>query len=310
MKNIQALFLLFAVFFISAVSISAQETEAAASSNLTGISLPAGAQRVLPNAVPAEITDALDKIVAEGGGKFRKGESEVLIWAGGNYSKAAAQTTVNRLTDSLKVAGWNYSNEGEESGLTVFGVTKTGANPRAIVGFHGATDDALIFTWMEILPNTVGENISQTIEEPAQKTNNKSNGSIVGSWDNGRVSMVTRQNTITGATSPGSSSRFEYNFTADGGFSFTGLMQTVNYSCTDTLYNEKNGRYVLEGSTLTMIPAKNFWRKTNSCSASGNSEKNYTLEKEVYQFSTRTDEYGKELICLANDKGESCYRRK
>lgn len=310
MKNIPALFLLLLLSFIFITPVSAQEMETAGSSNLTGVSLPVGAQRILPTSVPAEITDALDKIIAEGGGKFRKGGTEVLLWAGANYSKATAQTTVNRLTDTLKVAGWTYSVEGEEGGLTVFSVSKTGASPRAIVGFYGATVDALIFTWMEILPNSVGANNSQTVEEPNTKTTNRSNGGIIGSWDNGRVSMVTRQNTITGATSPGSSSRFEYQFTADGRFSFTGLMQTVNYSCTDTLYNEKNGTYTLNGSTLTLIPAKNFWRKTNSCSASGNSERNYTLEKEVYQFSTKTDEYGKELICLTNDKGESCYRRK
>jgi hypothetical protein len=33
------------------------------------------------------------------------------------------------------------------------------------------------------------------------------------------------------------------------------------------------------------------------------------LEQETYSFRTKQDEYGKTLICLANEKGESCYRR-
>lgn len=50
-KNISALFVLFSAIFIFGSAARAQETEAAASSGLTGVSLPAGAQRVLPNSV-------------------------------------------------------------------------------------------------------------------------------------------------------------------------------------------------------------------------------------------------------------------
>jgi hypothetical protein len=35
-----------------------------------------------------------------------------------------AQTTVNRLTDTLKVAGWRYAVAGVEGGSTVFSLIK------------------------------------------------------------------------------------------------------------------------------------------------------------------------------------------
>ena len=298
------------------LTVSAQETEAVVSSNLTGVSLPAGAQRVLPDAVPAEITDALDKIVAEGGGKFSKGETEVLIWAGGNYSKANAKTTINRLTDTLKVGGWNYSDESEQSGMTIFSLSKTGANPRAIIGFHGATDEALIFTWMEILP--ANENAAKTqkqekisnvqIQNPP-RSNSANSDDIVGIWTNGNVSTLSEQNLATGVISSRGGSTFKYVFNANGTFEFVGLMNSTMYGCTTSLFNDKRGKYKISGSQLTLMPSKNFWRNQYSCSPASNKEQNYKLDQETYSFRTKTDEYGKTLVCLDSGKGEACYQK-
>lgn len=303
--------LLAITFVISLFSITAQaanELEPAVSSNLTAVSLPANAHHILPRSIPAEVTQTLEKIVAAGNGKVRQGETEVLVWAGANYKKANASTIIYRLTDTLKVAGWKYEVGGQENGVTVFSLLREAGNRQVLIGFYGATDDALVFAWTQLLPGTVAA--SQNGQRPSSN-NGVSNGiprELIGRWDNGSVSTIIRQNTITGATTPGRSSRFEYTFSADGTFAFTGLMQTTNYSCTDTLYNEKAGRVRFNGSTLTLIPSKNFWRKTNSCASSQNSERNYTLTEETYQWRLKTDEYGKRLICLANDKGESCYR--
>ena len=292
------------------LSAGAQETVSAANSSLAAIVLPSNTQRVSPENVPAEITRTLDKVIAAGGGKLQKGETEVLVWTGGNYKKSNASLTINRLTETLRSDGWKYSPETSEGGLTVFTAVKEGANRRSLVGFYGATDAALVLAWMEVFSDGGSAENSPKADETIPKPNGKSDGSIVGNWDNGRVSTVTRQNTITGATTPGSGTRFEYDFAADGRFSFTGLMQTTNYSCTDTLFNEKAGRYELNGATLKLIPSKNFWRKTNSCNPNGNSERNYTLTEETYQVSFKTDEYGKELICLNDGKSDNCYRRK
>src|SRR5689334_14070144 len=97
-KFLSTLFILFSSIFIFNQAAHAQETEAVTSSNLTGVALPAGANRVLPGSVPAEITQTFDKIVAAGNGKVRQGDSEVLVWGGSDYKKANAAGIINRLT--------------------------------------------------------------------------------------------------------------------------------------------------------------------------------------------------------------------
>ena len=314
MKNKTAIILLLSLFFIAALTASAQEMSAVSSSSLTGISLPAGAQKIAPHNVPPEITETLDKIIAEGGGKFRQGETEVLVWAGAKYSKASAGATVDRLTAALKNAGWDYTIAGSEDGVEVFGATKKSANPRMLLGFHGATDDALVFTWMEVLPSENGgaandqtENISGGRAENSPKTGNS--GSIVGTWTNGNVSTLSEQNLSTGAISSRGGSTFKYVFNANGTFEFVGLMNSTMYGCTTSLFNDKRGRYEISGSQLTLIPSKNFWRNQNSCSPASTKEQNYKLDAETYSFRTRTDEYGKTLVCLDSGKGEACYRK-
>lgn len=132
---------------------------------------------------------------------------------------------------------------------------------------------------------------------------------LVGTWATGGMSMIGDRNTVTGAVTPSNGNTQKYVFGADGRFTFVGYLQSTQYGCTTALFNDKQGRYTLEGSTLTLTPSKNFWRQTFSCSPASNKERNYTLERETYDVSTKTDEYGKLYICLANEKGESCYRK-
>lgn len=133
---------------------------------------------------------------------------------------------------------------------------------------------------------------------------------LSGEWTNGRVSMLQEYDPVKGTTTPGNSTYFSYKFTGDGKFSFIGLAKTTNYGCSQTLFNDKSGKYVIDGSTITLIPSKNFWRNSFSCYPKNNSEKNYTLTKETYELSFKTNEYNQELVCLTNNKGESCYRKK
>ena len=132
---------------------------------------------------------------------------------------------------------------------------------------------------------------------------------LVGTWATGGMSMIGDRNTVTGSVTPSNGNTQKYVFGADGRFTFVGYLQSTQYGCTTALFNDKQGRYTLEGSTLTLTPSKNFWRQTFSCSPASNKERNYTLERETYDVSTKTDEYGKLYICLANEKGESCYRK-
>jgi len=311
-KSLAFLFVLFSAIFILSGETSAQETEVATSSSLTGIALPAGANRVLPGSVPAEITQTFDKIVAAGNGKLQQGESEVLVWAGSNYKKANAAGIVNRLTTALKAAGWQYSVEGEEGGLIVFSVTKEGANRRMLVGFHGATDDALIFSWMELLAaNGAVTNSAVTNDYTADvippKTQN-GGGSIVGTWTNGAMSMNGEKN-VDGTITARRGTSFKYIFHPNGTFEFTGYGESTMFGCTTSLFQDKRGRYTINGNRLTLTLTKNFWRKQNGCAPGSNSEQNYKLDPENYTFGTKQNEYGQTLVCLTSATGESCYRR-
>jgi hypothetical protein len=134
-------------------------------------------------------------------------------------------------------------------------------------------------------------------------------GELIGEWRKGGVSMMSDVNTTTGARTPSNGSTFSYSFSADGRFEFVGLMQSTMYGCTTGLFNHKAGKVEVEGSTITFIPSKNYWKNTYSCSPSSNKERDYLLDRETYEWRTTTDEYGKQFICLADSKGENCYRR-
>jgi len=112
-----------------------------------------------------------------------------------------------------------------------------------------------------------------------------------------------------GTTAFRNGSTYKYVFYADGRFEFIGLMASTMYGCTTTLFNDKRGKYQISGSQMTLTPSKNFWRNMYSCAPNSNKERDYTLDRETYQFRTKQDEYGKTLICLDSGKGEACYRR-
>lgn len=132
---------------------------------------------------------------------------------------------------------------------------------------------------------------------------------IVGEWRNGNVSMIQEKDLDRGQVTASNGSTFSYKFFANGNFEFIGYMKSTMYGCTTGLFNDKRGKVEIDGDQITFIPSKNYWKNTYSCSPKSNKEKNHTLERETYTFSTKEDEYGKTLICLANEKGESCYRK-
>ena len=59
---------------------------------------------------------------------MRQGETEVLVWSGGDYKKVGQRAIVNRLIENLKGKGWKYQVGGEEKGVTLFTALKTEPN--------------------------------------------------------------------------------------------------------------------------------------------------------------------------------------
>jgi hypothetical protein len=132
---------------------------------------------------------------------------------------------------------------------------------------------------------------------------------LTGTWLTGGLSTTDDVNTVTGARTSSNGNTMKYDFKADGRFAFVGYLQSTMYGCTTALFQDKQGKYSLEGDQLTLTLTKNFWSNTYSCAPRSNKERDYTLGTEVYRVSNKSDEYGKQYICLANEKGESCYRR-
>lgn len=310
-KTLRAsLALLSSVLFLAAPAW-AQETVAAASSAVTQAQLPAGAERVSESSVPAEISSALKKIVEAGGGKIVQGDSEVLAWSGAGYSRADAPSLMRQIQGSLRAKGWAYEEAGREGDVTVFSVARETPTRRAVLGFYVPTDEALLVAWTEVHAAVAGQPNGDAPQARADARGPERGpvNWLVGTWGTGGMSLMADRNTVTGATTPSNGSTFKYVFTADGRFEFVGLLQSTMYGCTTSLFNDKKGRYETDGSTLTLIPSRNFWRQQNGCAPNSTKEREHTLERETFRLRPKTDEYGKQFVCLANEKGETCYRR-
>lgn len=159
----KSLFLL--IVILSAVTVSAQEeTEPAMSSALTGAKLPAGAVRVLPSSVPAEISQSLASLVQAGEGKLVQDKAEVIAWMDGSYKKANAASLMREVQDYLQVKGWLYEVGGTEDELTFFSALKENPTRRAVLGYFIVTDEALVLAWTEVLP--AGAHSADQVNKP------------------------------------------------------------------------------------------------------------------------------------------------
>lgn len=137
---------------LAVVTFGQDDAQPVDRSKLVGVSLPKGALRMLDASVPAEIGTAMQKIVAEGGGKLRQGETEVLVWSGSDLKRTGAKSITDGLASSLAAAGWQYEVSGTENGVTVFSVLRSQPERRGILGFFAEADGALVFAWTEVHP--------------------------------------------------------------------------------------------------------------------------------------------------------------
>jgi len=132
---------------------------------------------------------------------------------------------------------------------------------------------------------------------------------IVGSWKTGSVGSIQYRNQITGATKSGRGSLFWYKFLPNGNYEFVGYMEVSMYNCTTTLFNQINGKYSVDGSTISLNPSRDYWKNTNSCSSSSIKEQTKTPTRKTLEFRAKTDERGKNLLCLTDGGSETCYQQ-
>lgn len=115
-------------------------------------------------------------------------------------------------------------------------------------------------------------------------TNAPAANPLTGRWTNGRISSIQYRETYTGASAPTNGNSFAYEFHPDGTYSFTGLMQSVMYQCTTTMFSNETGRYFLSGDTVSLKPEKNPFKMTNNCAPSSNREAPGKLTERSYRF--------------------------
>jgi len=144
--------------------------------------------------------------------------------------------------------------------------------------------------------------VSQVVAASAQR-------SVVGDWKTGGLGTIDEVNTVTGQTKNRRGNTFSYKFAADGTYSFTGYMESTMFGCTTSLFNEINGRYMVDGTTIFLNPARDLWRNMYSCFPNSNKSQTKTPTKKSLEFGFKTDQYGKEFICLSDAGVETCYRR-
>jgi hypothetical protein len=144
--------------------------------------------------------------------------------------------------------------------------------------------------------------VSQVVTATAQN-------SVVGFWKTGGLGMINEVNTVTGQTKNRRGQMFSYKFAADGTYTFVGYMESTMFGCTTSLFNEINGRYMVDGTTIFLNPSRDFWKNMYSCFPNSNRSQTKIPTKKSLEFGFKRDEYGKAFICL-NDAGvETCYRR-
>jgi hypothetical protein len=124
----------------AATRIVARQDEAAASSGLTGVKLPAGAVRITDRNMARTGMGQL-KRVAEGGG-LSVGKTEHLAWGGGNHDADRAESVKNRLTAALKEAGYQCKSAGQKK-------VEGGGTMTLFVAVHQQKKQALLGIWME-----------------------------------------------------------------------------------------------------------------------------------------------------------------
>lgn len=132
--------------------------------------------------------------------------------------------------------------------------------------------------------------------------------SVVGYWKTGGLGMINEVNTVTGQTKNNRGQMFSYKFAADGTYTFVGYMESTMFGCTTSLFNEINGRYTVDGSTIFLNPSRDFWKNMYSCFPNSNRSQTKIPTKKSLEFGFKKDQYGKNFICLSDADVETCYR--
>ena len=150
-RMIPALLMVLGLTLMFGQSARAQvKTERAVTCNFARVWLPSGAEEVTPETVPAQVTRMLEQVVADAGrGKFKRYDTQVLIWRGEEFRKAGADAIVRSLAEKFKKAEYRFEAGKPESGVTAFRIDED-AEGITVVGFYLVTKDGLLWAWTQV----------------------------------------------------------------------------------------------------------------------------------------------------------------
>jgi hypothetical protein len=159
-------------------SVRAQETpatpKAASKSTLTGVSLPAGVQRITQKGVTDAGVSQLKRVATNGG--LNLGKTEHFGWKGEDHDTARSEALIKKSVAALEAGGWSYKKVTEKKvdggGTLVYFLALNQKKNQAILGCWTIGESFLILNWGEI---SKAEN-PDTGEEPATGTGGSDSG--------------------------------------------------------------------------------------------------------------------------------------
>lgn len=132
---------------------------------------------------------------------------------------------------------------------------------------------------------------------------------LVGEWGNSNTSMIDFVNPNTGAHAAPSGDHVSFRFTADGGYTEGGLIQSSLYNCTMRVFGYKTGAIAVEGVVMTIRETEYVLTSQDNCHAEWNYEKHPPLGTHRYQWRIEQDQNGDKLILTGTDNRPVAYYR-
>jgi hypothetical protein len=311
-KNLSALLFLCAAFFIFSVTIvrAQDETEPTTASSLTDANLPWGAQRVLPEKIPAEINEAFENLLKQGAGKIAGGEREVLLWAGDYKNRTNAAKFTAQIQTNFRKEGWQYETAGRNDDIEFFTLSKEGSPRRVVLGFFVPGDEVMVCALLEVtLPDSKSEMKTEIPNRPIQNNDAKGSG-IYGKWFRTTGSGVRDW---TGKTTLKAGEDFTFEFFPDGTVEYTRKKDVLSImQCKINATDNARGRFSLNGNALTINLGAMKSVQTNSCDAKENYNKTLgnstiTVQIQIKQLEDITRPDKPTIMCF--DGNEVCYEK-
>jgi hypothetical protein len=127
-------------------------SKTASKSVLTGVSLPAGVQRITQKSVVDAGVSQLKRVATNGG--LNLGKTEHYGWKGEDHDTARSEALIKKSVTALEAGGWSYKKVTEKKveggGTLVYFLALNQKKNQAVLGCWTIGESFLILNWGEI----------------------------------------------------------------------------------------------------------------------------------------------------------------